>query len=132
MFFKSKVKDMTGTDIEVEINRYNTQITIFDKSIQEKTSQLSLNYGFKAIIECAYNEARFFNKDIPEMDLESFLSKHYNKVYSGIINYIRNIEFSILCRTTIPSKVDNVYVSGEGATLFFHEFKKHFNNCSLI
>ena len=130
MLFKRKNNEI-GTYIEIKVDRYKTNIFILDNSIKKVTDKLSFDYGFENVIDCAYDEARFFDKSMAKMDSYSFLSNYYNKVHPSIVNYISNIEFSILCKMSIPSKVNRVYISGDGASLFYNEFKMKFNNCYL-
>lgn len=131
MFFRKKYNKKNETYIDISLNKHNTTISITDNLTKKTNNELSLNYGFKDVIEHSYNEFKFFNNNIPDMNLDLFLANHYNKIQLNIINFISRIEFSILCRMNLPSKIDKIYLSGEGAPLFYNEFKRNLKNCYL-
>lgn len=130
MFFKRKNIE-SETYIDIEINEESTIISVIDNSIKKVVDKLSLNYGYFEIIDSAYNQAVSIDKSVTGITLDLFFDNHYDKIYPSIRNFISHIEFSILCKTKIPSKVEKIYVGGAGAPLFYKEFRRKFKNCYL-
>ena len=128
MFFR---KNKPETYIEIHIDAKKTKIFIYEKRGSVKGDSLFLDYGFTDVLEKSYEEARFFDSEVKEMSLESFLESNYNKAYPNIKNFISRIEFSILCKMKIPAKIERVYLKGEGSELFAREFKSNFPNCYI-
>ena len=128
MFFR---KNKPKTYMEIQIDAKKTEISIYEKHGSIRGNSISLDYGFKDVLEKSYEEARFFDEEIGEMSLESFLESHYDKAYSNIKSFISRIEFSILCKMKLPSKIERIYLKGIGSELFVRELKSTFLNCYI-
>ena len=132
MLFRNKLyKKKPKTYIEIQIDENKTNICIYEEYGSKRGDSISLDYGFENILEKSYEEARFFDKQIKETNLELFLYNHYNKVQPNIRAFISRIEFLMLCKMRSPAKIERIYLKGNGSKLFSRELKQTFPNCYI-
>ena len=128
MFFKRNV-NLNKTIIEIHIYESSTKVSLSKNN--QLLENFSLDFGRKDIIEKAYNEMSFVDNSLKQLNIENFCLLHKSKIYSYIKDYVSYIEYSILIKFKIPSKIDNVFIYTSDIDLFKSEFSRKFNNSIL-
>lgn len=126
LFLKNKFIKEEKTSMTIKIFENETDIIIRENNSIENSSINKIKCGYNDVIHSSYESAKLscLNKDI---SLDEYLNKHSNMLRQDISNFIKHIEFKILCGPPLPFKIDKIYFECNGPELFEKEFKSKFS-----